>query len=179
MFHISPLLGIEAIAGLIPIYLRLQKLGGRLQLQTHSLPLNHIIKSLLESRHSSNRDHHQLSIEKLTPRQRLKIKCFITDANNRLNGIFNSFDPFNNKLSPGNRLINLFSSCFSFYFSDRKCTETRKIHLHKLDEIVFNTLADPKTAIVILNASIKTRLLYLLLIYMFIIPLSSKPSTML
>ena len=60
-------------------------------------------------------------MEKLTPKQRLKIKGPIIDTNNRLNGIFDSFDSFNNKFSPGNKLIDLFSSCFPFYFSNRKC----------------------------------------------------------
>ena len=96
-------------------------------------------------------------MEKLTPKQRLKIKGPIIDANNRLNGIFDSFDSFNNKFSPGNKLIDLFSSYFSFYFSNRKCTEIRKTHFCKLDEIIFNTSADPKTAIVILDASIKNK----------------------
>ena len=82
-------------------------------------------------------------MEKLTSKQRLKIKDPIIDANNRSNGIFDSFDFFNNKFSPGNKLIDLFSSCFSFYFSNRKCTETRKIHLCKLNEII-NISADSK-----------------------------------
>ena len=96
-------------------------------------------------------------MEKLTPKQRLKIKGPIIDTNNRLNGIFNSFDSFNNKFSPGNKLTDLFSSCFSFYFSNRKYTEIRKTHLCKLNEIIFNTSADLKTAIVILDASIKNK----------------------
>ena len=156
-FCTSPLLDIETIADLILIHLHFQKLGGRLQLQTHLLPSNYIIKLLLESRHFSNHNHHQLLMEKLISKQRLKIKGPIVDVNNRLNRIFNSFDSFNNKISPRNRLIDPFSSCFSFYFSNRKCTKTRKTHLHKLDEIVFNTLANPKTAIVILDASIKNK----------------------
>ena len=123
-FCISLSSDIEAITGLILIYLYFQKLGGRLQLWTYFLSPNYIIKVLLESRHSSNHNHHQLSIEKLTPKQRLKIKSSIINANNRLNGIFNSFDLFNNEFSPRNRLINLFSSHFSFYFSDRKYVDT-------------------------------------------------------
>jgi len=67
-FCISPSLGIKAIASLIPIHFHLQKLGGRLQLQTYSLPLNYIIKLLLELRHSSNYNYHQLLMKKLTPR---------------------------------------------------------------------------------------------------------------
>ena len=49
----------------------------------------------------------------------------------------------------------MFSSHFSFYSSDRKSAETRKIHLHKLNEIIFNASTDPKMAIIILDTSIK------------------------
>jgi len=49
-----PILGIEAIVGLIPINLDLQKLDGRSQLRTHSLPPNHIIHSLIEPISSSS-----------------------------------------------------------------------------------------------------------------------------
>ena len=94
-------------------------------------------------------------MEKLTSKQRLKIKGLIIDTNNRLNGIFDSFYSFNNKFLPGNRLIDLFSSHFSFYLLDRKSTKTRKTHFYKLNEIVFNTLDDPKPAVIILNTSIK------------------------
>ena len=154
-FCTSPSLDIEAITGLILIYLHFQKLGRRLQLHTQLLSLNYIIKLLLKSKHSSNHHHYYLSIEKLTSKWRLKVKCPIVDANNRLNGVFNSFDPFNNEFSPGNRLIDIFPSCFLFYLSDRKSAETRKTYLHKLNKIVFNASTDPKTTIVILNTSIK------------------------
>ena len=110
---------------------------------------------MLESRFSSNHKLYYLLIEKLTPKQRLKIKDPIIDSNNRLNGIFDFFNPFNNKFLPGNRLINLFSSCFSFYLLDRKSTRTRKIYLCKLNEIIFNASDNPKAVIVILDASIK------------------------
>ena len=53
-FLTSPSLSIEAIASLILIYLYFQKLSERLQLRTQLLPVNYIINSLLESRHSSN-----------------------------------------------------------------------------------------------------------------------------
>lgn len=72
-----------------------------------------------------------------------------------MNGVFDSFDSFNNEFSPGNRLIDIFPSCFSFYLSDRKSAKTRKIYLHKLNEIVFNASTDSKTTIVILGTSIK------------------------
>ena len=117
---------------------------------------NHIIKSLLESRYSSN---YHLSIEKLTSKQRLKVKGPIIDVNNRLNGVFNSFNPFNNKFSPRNRLIDMFPSWFSFYPSDRKSVEIQKSHLCKLNKIIFNASNDPKTVIVISDASIKNHVI--------------------
>jgi len=50
-FCTSLTLEIEAIAGLIPIHLYLQKLSRRHQLRTLTLPFNHAIKSLLKSKH--------------------------------------------------------------------------------------------------------------------------------
>jgi len=87
----------------------------------------------------------------------LKVKGNIVDVNNRLNGIFNSFDPFSNKFSPRNRLIDVFSSCSSFYLSNRKCAKVKKAHLYKLDELIFHISVDPKTTIVISDASIKNQ----------------------
>ena len=68
-FHTPPILDIEAIAGLIPIHLHLQKLSGRFHLRAHFLPLNYIIKSILETRSLNNIESHQLLLERLMPRQ--------------------------------------------------------------------------------------------------------------
>ena len=94
-------------------------------------------------------------MEKLTIKQRLKIKGPIVDVNNRLNGVFDSFGLFNNKFYPENRLIDMFSSHFAFYLSNRKSIETRKTHFCKLNKIVFNMLINSKTLIVVVSASIK------------------------
>jgi len=49
-FHTFPSTGIEAIAELIPIVHHLQKLSGRNQLHTATLPHNHKVKELLKRR---------------------------------------------------------------------------------------------------------------------------------
>ena len=67
-FYISPTLDIEAIAGLIFIHLYLQKLNSRFHLRAHSLPLNHIIKLILETRSSNDIESYQLLLERLMPR---------------------------------------------------------------------------------------------------------------
>ena len=57
---------IEAITGLIPIKLYLQKLGGRSQLRAISLPTNHIIQSLMDSSFSSPHNQHPSSLNSFT-----------------------------------------------------------------------------------------------------------------
>ena len=102
-------------------------------------------------------ENHHLSLEMLTVKQHFKVKSSIVNANNRLNRVFNSFDSFNNELSPRNKLIYLYSSCFSFHHLDRKSSNTKKTHLCHLNEIVFNMSSDFKMAVVISETSIKNQ----------------------
>jgi len=87
----------------------------------------------------------------------LNIKGPIVDANNRLNGIFNSFNSFSCEFSLGNKLINIFPSHFSFYLSDRKNVESKKAHIHKLNELILQTLVDSRMAVVVSDMSIKNQ----------------------
>jgi len=156
-FCISLSLGIEAIAGLILIHLYLQKLSKRFQLRTQTLLSNHIIKSMLESRHLNINNNHCLLLEELTSKQQLNIKSSIVDMNNRLNRVFPSFNSLSIEFSPRNRLIDIFPSHFSFYYLDHKNKESRKVYIHKLDEFIFQALPDLKTAVVVLDMSIKNQ----------------------
>jgi len=106
---------IEAIASLIPIHLYFQKLSVRLQLRTFSLPSNHTIKSLLEKGHTSNSLPYLFSLKNMTSKQWSKIKSLITNTNICLNGVFSFFDFLSSEFSSGSRLIDIFSSYFSFY----------------------------------------------------------------
>ena len=96
-------------------------------------------------------------LENLTSKQQLKVKDPIVDTNNRLNGIFNPFNSFSSKFSLRNRIIDIFSSHFSFYIFDRKCAKVKKMHLHKLNELILYTSVDLKTAIVVSNVNIKNQ----------------------
>jgi len=156
-FHIFSSFGIKAIAGLIPIHLHLQKLSGRLQLRTQLLPSNYVVKLFLEKRHSSISETYCLSLENITPNQQLKVKGSITDLNNKLNGIFSSFNSLDCKFSPGYKLIDMFSSCFSFHSSDWKSKDSRAVHIHKLDEYILQASANLKTAVVVSDVSIKNQ----------------------
>ena len=112
------------------------KLSGRFQLRMQLLPPNHIIKSFLELKNLNSNNNHWLLLEKLTPRQQLNIKDSVVGINNRLNRIFPSFNPFSTEFSPGDRLINIFSSHFYFHSTNRKSNESRKVHIHKLDKLL-------------------------------------------
>lgn len=96
-------------------------------------------------------------MENITEKQRIRIKGSVVNANNYLNGIFSSFDSLNSEFSPDFRLVNKFSSYFSFYQTNHKDNESKAAHLCKLDEIFFDALLDPKSVIVISNASIKNK----------------------
>jgi len=130
---ISPSAGIEAIVGLTPIHLHLQKLSERFHLKAHSLLVNYIIKLILEVRLSDNIKPHLLSLNKLTPRQCTIIKSPII---NRFNEIIPSFSLFNSEFSLGNRLVNVFPNQFSFYPVNRKSNNNIKSHLTKLNNLI-------------------------------------------
>jgi len=151
VFCTSPMLEIEAISGLVPIHLHLRKLYSQFLLYESSLPFNHIISNILSSKKIQERSYHISSIDYLTAKQRIQLKSSLIDVNNKYNKFFLSFSFFNKEFEPGNRLIDLFSDCFSFYF----CSPNLKKHIEKLDEITFRTSSNPLSIIVVSDASIK------------------------
>ena len=156
-FHTSPSSGIEAIADLVPIKLYLQKLSSRLQLRAHSLPSNHILKSLLETNSLSNITSHQLSLNNLTPKKWLKIKGPVVNMDNRFNKVFPSFDPFNKEFAPGYYFIDIFSNCFSFYTSSKQSNKKFNAHIQALDNIALTSSSDFSITLIVSNTSIKNQ----------------------
>ena len=73
-----------------------------------SLSSNHTIKSLFEHYHILDSNSYHLLLDKVTLKQRLKIKNFIVDVNNCLNSILSSFNSLYKKLSPGFYLVDIF-----------------------------------------------------------------------
>ena len=62
-FHISPTASIEAIAGLISIYLHVQRLNSRFHLRAYSLTENYIINSMIEARSMNHMNPHHFLLE--------------------------------------------------------------------------------------------------------------------
>ena len=154
-FCISSTSSIEAIAGLIPIHLHIQKLNGRFHLRAHSLPANHIITSMIEARPMNHINSHCFSLKWLMPKQHSNIKGPIIDIDNRFNEVLSLFSPFNCEFSLGNRLIDFFPKYFLFHSLNRNCESSVKSYLHKLEDITLQALSDPLTVVVVSDASIK------------------------
>ena len=108
------MIGVEAIASLIPIHLHLQKLNRCLLLWVYLLSSNHIINLLLESRDPNTQESHCLLLDKLMPRQCSSIKDLLVNMDNKFNKVFPSFSSFNYESLLGNRLIDIFPNHFHF-----------------------------------------------------------------
>ena len=125
-FKMSLLFSIETITGLIPINLHLQKLSGRLQLRSHFLPHNHILQSLMEPKTLSLSRLHSLLLGSLSKCQRKLIKGSVVDMDNCFNEVFPSFDPLNPEFALGCRIIDNFSSHFSFNLFSKHSNDNLK-----------------------------------------------------
>ena len=127
-FKTSLSYSIEAIAGLVPIKLHLQKLGRRLQLRAHKLPPNHLVHSLMDSQYNVPPTHNFVSLNSLTNWQCSLIKGYVVDMANRFNKCFPSFTSLHLEFSPELRVINNFSDHISFNVCDKGKDD--KSHAH-------------------------------------------------
>ena len=151
----SPLYGIEAIVGLIPIHLHLQKLSRRSQLRVHTLSDNHIIRSLKDNKPYSPSPPHVLSLGSLTKRQHGFLKSHMVDIDNRFNEVFPVFNPINPEFHPGNRIIDLFPNCFSFHLFSRSSDHSFKSHIQQLNVLAIESSFSSSDTLVITDASVK------------------------
>ena len=113
-FKTSPLLGVKAIASLIPINFHLKNIGGRLQLRVYVLLSNHILHILMSHNSISFLHQHALLLISLTRRQQNLIKGHIVNMDNHFNEVFPFFNPINLEFSPSNRIIDTHTKHFSF-----------------------------------------------------------------
>jgi len=91
----------------------------------------------------------------MTSKQCLKIKSSIIDANNHLNGTFPLLNTLNSKISTRIRLIDSFSSHFSFYIVNYKDKKSKNAYFCKLNKIIFKVSSKANSVIIISDASIK------------------------
>ena len=158
VFKTSPLEGIEALAGLMPIRFHLQKISKRSLIRSFKLPNNHILKNLLNDDPPSVKPSNPHNIGFLTNRQKSLIKGHLSDSHTKTLGIFPSFSPIDPEFSLGNCITDIFSNCFSFNLVNKKVENCNKIRGQELDEMVLRCSSDSQTAFVITDASIKNNI---------------------
>ena len=108
----------------------------------------------------------------MTFKQYLKIKSSVTNTNNCLNRVFPSFDFLNSKFSSELRLIDIFSSHFSFHKANHCNKENKATYHYKLDDLVLNISSNSHTTIIVSNVSIRNNIATLIAcIYSFSSPI--------
>ena len=78
----------------------------------------------------------------------------MVDTANRFNGIFSSFIPLHSEFSPGLRIIDNFSDHFIFNIHNKQKDD--KFHSQQLDNMVMESSISLFTAIIAIDASIKS-----------------------
>ena len=155
-FKTSPSEGIEAITGIIPIRFHLQKLARRSQMRPFKLPINHILRNLMDNSLSLSISPNPHSISSLTNHQKTATKGHLIDSCTKSYGIFPSFSPLNQEFSPGSRIIDIFPDHFSFNLATKKDKEKNdKTRTQELNNMVLHNSSSPLTALVVTDASIK------------------------
>ena len=134
-FHTSPIDSIEAIAGLISIYLYLKKLYSRFLLKEFLLSPNHIIKLFITYNNPQSISYHQTLLTNLTSKQFLYFKSFFIDIDNRYNKFFPAFSLLDKEFSPVNCLCDSFPNHASFH----PRPQNLKIQIHKLNNIIITS----------------------------------------
>jgi len=94
---------------------------------------------------------HPSSLSFFTDQQKAKIKSHLVDSNKNAYGTFPSFSLLHPELSPGVRIIDTFSDCFSFNHSGKNNNQC----LQQLDSMIIESSLSQSTAIVAMDASIK------------------------
>ena len=75
---------------------------------------------------------------------------------NRSYECFSSFSPLNSEFSPGSRIIDTFSDCFSFNICDKR--NDIKFWAQELDDLTIESSSSPSVTLVASDASIKNNI---------------------
>ena len=79
----------------------------------------------------------------------------IIDMDNRFNKVFSFFDLFNPEFSPSFRIVDNFSSHFSFHSFSKHNDDNLKSCTHILDNLAIMSSEDSFCTLIVTNASIK------------------------
>ena len=101
---------------------------------------------------------HPLVLNSLTMHQYGLIKGHLVDMDNWFNEVFPSFDPLNPEFRPGDRIIDCFSNCFSFYLFNKNSDCFFKDWIHQLDNIAIELSSSSSIVLVVTDVSVKNNI---------------------
>ena len=110
----------------------------------------------MELPHGTSMTQHPSLLKSLTRCQHSIIKSHLVNTDNRCNGIFPSFTPLHPKLSPGYRIIDIFSNHLVFNLHSKQ--NGNKSYTQQLDNMIIETSNSPSTTIIVTDASIKNNI---------------------
>ena len=76
--------------------------------------------------------------------------------NNRFNEVFPSFNPLNSEFSSGSRIINTFSSYFSFHSFKKHSNDSLVSYTYQLNNLAIVSSEDSSSTLIITDTSIKS-----------------------
>ena len=120
--------------------------------------LIYLFWSLMGYKSDSLSPPHSLSLSMLTAHQHNLIKGHLVDMDNWFNEVFPFIDPLNPEFRPGNRIIDHFSNCFSFYLYNKKSDNPFKDRIQQLDNLAIESSNSLLSVLVIIDASVKNNI---------------------
>jgi len=153
-FHTSPSSRIEALAGLILIYLHLKKLVKWSYLRAATLPSQHALMSLLSAHNSKRACPHSQSLALLTDVQSAWLKSPLFNTKVALLNLTECFSPLDSEMCPGYKLLDNFPNCVSFHPCNHFNESFRTSHLRALDRLHHEASSDPFMLVVVTDASV-------------------------
>jgi len=112
----------------------------------------------MEPRMNLSLNQHPFSLGTLTWCQCKLIKGLLVDMNNYFNEVFPFFVPLHPGFSSGHRVIDIFSSYFSFHLSSKYKDNNLKAHVQQLDNLAIKSSSIPLHALIIIDASVKNNI---------------------
>ncbi|KAF9440035.1 hypothetical protein P691DRAFT_768399, partial [Macrolepiota fuliginosa MF-IS2] len=154
-FHTSPTGGTEALVGLIPFHLHIQKLAKQSMFWVKMLSVNHALNALLGSGNSQGVTPHPRSLALLPDAQRTKVKGSLVEADSHLSELSETFNTCAPEACPGNRLLDIFKNRVQFFDAPpSKEEEAYSNHMDDLDLALDQATHDPSVAVCVMDTSL-------------------------
>jgi len=151
-FRTSPSGGLEALTGLIPIQLHLEKLRECGSLRTATLPPRHA----LSRNHTKESSIHPLALANFSPAQAKRLKSPLTSIVNTLDQLPETFSLCSDECRPGTRVMDLWSNRIHYHQCNRRDEEKVANHLRTLYEVCQKAAHDTSQVVCAADASVPT-----------------------